>query len=1454
MKSVPGGARYTPAPQASGMGRISPLQSDLYYNNSYANTYGPFLPRESSVFTNGAFSPASPILPTPIDEAPPGGLYPDPRWWQYRQAWNLPTPPGTEGLKLASFDQLRTLAQKYSVARACIDLRQQEIRGLEWSISLTTEAAKAYRTNSPTSDREAMRDFGERKAKFVRFFSRPDPDFWNFDSFLNAVLEEIFVYDALAVIFRPKFGASFGMGGRGLLGSDLDSLNLVSGPTIRPLIDLHGGHPKPPAPAYQQFLYGVPRSDYMTIAMETDISEAGLEGAEVNEFTSDVLLYAPYWTSRESPYGFPPVERALLPIISGLQKQQFQLDYFTQGTIPAVYISPGDTNISPTQIGELQNALNALAGDPAYHQKVVVLPPGSRVEPQRPVDLSDSFDYLVMNQVCMEFDVQPQELGIIPNVGQTNVGPSASGIRFAGQEARDIKNRKSTKPLLKFLCGIFNHVIQDICGQRDMRFVFEGLVDDEDKQAITQLGVEQVQNGISSIDEVRERLDLPPWGLEETSEPVVFTQQGPVPFSMAPQLIQAAMMGNQQQQSSSSSSSKKKSGSKKSKNSQPSVSGTGPRKPNGSHPAPSAPGRTSLTPAHAAASAQVQRPVKGRTGGSAGRSPVAGSRKRGDARTPTQGRLRNKTAALAEKDALKRHLRKGRAITTWEPAHIPNRMLGMVAEDIAKGVLIDVAVDRAFDITVSEMVDWDDTGTVKAEFGAQWPGWHKDLTLVAEHRANISQAFQDAEIKGRQIRQDAAMGKMFVSSATLAGLVSDATRDTFLAAMTPMWTEAWNLGYSSARQLVKSHLGMDRQSESQFALEAFLGTEGSHWLEQVSRTGLGNSDARSELIARTEVARAMNAGAMQCYKEFGVSHKHLLVAPDDACDVCDAAKAQGVIPLDAIFPSGGLSGPFHPNCRCVPAPAGIEVEPPAAHVKVAQGDADTVPSLAIRGEVPKGGFPSGGTAHKSGSEPIEDEHRLGWLLLRATDEDGKYRFLLQQRSDGSWGMPGGKLHVDEDPWTGAVREVTEEIGDLPMLGQARAFHHVEDDGETQVFLWMVDVPFFNPRMNGDTPEETMGVAWFRRGEIDDLDLAGKFREDWKTGIRLEDNVKKALQNAVNENGERAVLGSGNSERNGAGMGARWPYPHRADGENAPEMHWPDAGPGRALTAEPPNVQNDLSDRTTATVYPRGSEDEKHPRRRGRPPRPDRFPSVDGDYGMWPQGGHGDEPEPEMGVPVGGGKGMGGPSRRTGFRTGPKSPTEVPVAPETPHPYEPHAVTPVVMAPDANEELVGEEGDSPIHHILPVHTKGAEHVTDANPVEWRHVYSQMEGNFPSDKLGWVKRARWTGPVNVPWGRIDDDDIDSWAASHQPEKVNSFVKSMKDDNRSVPPSILVQEPKSNRAFIVDGHHRALAHRKLGQPVLAYVGNISPRDRLAAEETHSSQIHQGSDPQNKSDSPKG
>jgi 8-oxo-dGTP pyrophosphatase MutT (NUDIX family) len=498
----------------------------LNNGNDWGNAYGGFgLPRPASVFTDGAFSPFSPIQSVPVDAAPPGAASPDPRREEYRVGWNLPVgQPGTEGLKLADFQTLRTIADLYSVARACITFVKSQITSLEWDIMPTQEAAKAMRGN----DAE-MRDFGKRRAEAVKFLRKPDPDYDDWQSWVSDVLEEILVYDALSIVVREKRGKGLG---KGVLGSDLDCLQLISGPTIRPLYDLEGGRPRPPAVAFQQYLYGVPRVDMWTMVTERDLDEAGLRGSEMRAYGGQQLMYLRTQPRRWTPYGFPPVERGLVPIMSGLQKQAYQLDYFREGTIPGIFVSPGGNGaeMTPNQIRELQDALNAIAGDPAWKHKVIVLPAGSKVDPMRPPAIADAFDEIVMMQTCMAFGVQPMQIGIMPKAS-TTASPGAENQM--AKQAASANDRATVAPLVIFLTNILNRVLQEICGQTDMRVMFEGMLEEEDEETTTNLIVNQVSHGLLTIDEGRDMLGKQPFGLPETSDPGWATQTGFLPLNAA---------------------------------------------------------------------------------------------------------------------------------------------------------------------------------------------------------------------------------------------------------------------------------------------------------------------------------------------------------------------------------------------------------------------------------------------------------------------------------------------------------------------------------------------------------------------------------------------------------------------------------------------------------------------------------------------------------------------------------------------------------------------------------------------------------------------------------------------------------------------------------------------------------------------------------------------------------
>ena len=356
------------------------------------------LPRDPSAFLTGMFGPLAPIQTVPIDTPLGDQARPEPRRFQYPIAWNMPMGmPGTEGLgKLADFTTLRTLADLYSVARACIELRKSELRGIGWDIVLTKDAAKAYRKDSA-----AMSDFGKRREEAVNFFRRPDPEYPDFSGWFDAMLEEILVTDALALYVQPAIGAT---AGKGLLGSQLGALDLLDGTLIRPLLDIRGGKPVPPNAAFQQYEYGVPRVDLMTLLMGEDMED---DKGLVAEYRGDQLMYLPFSGRTWTPYGQAPIERAIIPVMTGLNKQQYQLNFFQEGSIPGMFVSPGDPNMTPAQIRELQDALNALAGDQAWKHKIIVLPGGSHVDPQKPVALADQFDEIVMTQVCMAFSVMP---------------------------------------------------------------------------------------------------------------------------------------------------------------------------------------------------------------------------------------------------------------------------------------------------------------------------------------------------------------------------------------------------------------------------------------------------------------------------------------------------------------------------------------------------------------------------------------------------------------------------------------------------------------------------------------------------------------------------------------------------------------------------------------------------------------------------------------------------------------------------------------------------------------------------------------------------------------------------------------------------------------------------------------------------------------------------------------
>jgi hypothetical protein len=79
------------------------------------------------------------------------------------------------------------------------------------------------------------------------------------------------------------------------------------------------------------------------------------------------------------------------------------------------------------------------------------------------------------------------------------------------------------------------------------------------------------------------------------------------------------------------------------------------------------------------------------------------------------------------------------------------------------------------------------------------------------------------------------------------------------------------------------------------------------------------SEDRADLIARDQVARANQQGALEGMKlaqKAGVKLKKEWVPDADACDDCAENGDEGPIDLNDLFPSDDDTAPAHPNCRC----------------------------------------------------------------------------------------------------------------------------------------------------------------------------------------------------------------------------------------------------------------------------------------------------------------------------------------------------------------------------------------------------------------------------------------------------------------------------------------------------------------------------------------------------------
>lgn len=416
---------------------------------------------------NGAdwFGPGQPMSP----QAPPQVAG---RAFDFPQGVNLLTT--TRPYEPVSYQMLRTLADSYDVLRLIIETRKDAMERLRWVIQLR-------------DGREKLTAQKRNKIKEVtKFFRKPDGEH-DWSTWLRILLEDLFVIDA-ATLHRRR-----------TRGGKLIALDPLDGATIRRVLDDWGRTPEADnVVAYQQILKGFPAIDY----------------------NKREIMFRPRNVRINKIYGYSPVEQILMTISIGLRREAWQLNFFTEGNMPASLIGVPET-WTPDQIRTFQEWFDGiLAGNSAERQKARFVPSavGKTYIPTQEAELFGKAEEWLARVCCFAFSISPQ-----PFLAMMNRATADNASREA------IAN--GLAPIQQWVKSLMDDILMEDFDAEEFEFVWRG--DDEldpaKRQAITEA---DVKCGQLTINEGRVANGREPYDDPRFDEPMFQTSNGLAPLTM----------------------------------------------------------------------------------------------------------------------------------------------------------------------------------------------------------------------------------------------------------------------------------------------------------------------------------------------------------------------------------------------------------------------------------------------------------------------------------------------------------------------------------------------------------------------------------------------------------------------------------------------------------------------------------------------------------------------------------------------------------------------------------------------------------------------------------------------------------------------------------------------------------------------------------------------------------
>ncbi len=265
----------------------------------------------------------------------------------------------------------------------------------------------------------------------------------------------------------------------------ITALRIIDGSTLFTLVDERGEQPEPPAPAFTQVIWGVPRMYLNTYQ----------------------VWYRPRHLRADAPYGRSFIEDSM-PAVELLAKLwDYEKQKYIIGNIPEmVFTAPPDWEDAET-ILDYESAFNArMSGSNQERVRARFLPAGMVALQTKELTFNrESYD-AATNAVRMAAGIPQSEVGEAP-------GEGLGGKGFA-EAMQSTFYRMGIAPLQTFIEGLFNDILKEN-GYGHLKYKLNFPSESIDPEKEEEKHARRFQLGGTYRDEYRAALGLDPLGGEE---------------------------------------------------------------------------------------------------------------------------------------------------------------------------------------------------------------------------------------------------------------------------------------------------------------------------------------------------------------------------------------------------------------------------------------------------------------------------------------------------------------------------------------------------------------------------------------------------------------------------------------------------------------------------------------------------------------------------------------------------------------------------------------------------------------------------------------------------------------------------------------------------------------------------------------------------------------------------